>query len=93
MRKNKIIQDTEERCHDCGNALPQGKGRISWFCRTIGLCRYCYRHKFPGPKPSSLLTPEEIEERPLSYSQRRYLIRQGFNEKLLSPEVEDLLED
>ena len=86
MKENEVIEGLDERCHDCGGSLPMGKGCISFYCRLIGLCRYCYQHKYPMPKPRPEPTQEERENTPLSYNQRRASERAGFNEEVWSPE-------
>lgn len=36
-----------KRCRECSKRVPKGKSQISLCCRDMGLCRYCYRAKFP----------------------------------------------
>lgn len=84
MEENKVISDDfewEKQCHEpgCGKPLPRGKSLMAWYCQTIGLCRYCYGHKYhgrgrPAPKPT---TPGG--ERFLSWSERRWLIEHQFD--------------
>ena len=88
MKKNEVMVEEgfDERCHDCGKRLPTGKGLRAWYCRTIGLCRYCYRHKYLTRRKGRQ-TPVKPEGKWfLSWDERRYLERIGFNEEVWSPE-------
>jgi hypothetical protein len=85
----------DERCHDCGKPLPRGKSLRTWYCQTIGLCRYCYRHKYPtrpvcplgtGRRNRKQTPVKPNGKRLLSWTERRYLERAGFNEEVWSPE-------
>lgn len=87
-RKEMISVDDglDERCHDCGKPLPRGKSLNTWYCQMIGLCRYCYRHKFPTRRKGRQTPVKPEGKRLLSWSERRYLERVGFNEEVWSPE-------
>jgi hypothetical protein len=86
-------EDLEKRCHDCGGNLPRGKGRVSFYCRLIGLCRYCYRHKFPKRGRPKWPPISSGSERLLSWDERRYMERAGFNPEVWSPEFRREMED
>lgn len=87
MKNTKVITELESRCHDCGNKLPQGRGKTSFYCRLIGLCRYCYRHKFPQHRRKSVMRPDGPYF--LSYGERRRRERKSFDVTLWSPEFYD----
>jgi len=82
MRKNKVIFE-ETRCHDCGKPLPKGKGQRSFYCRLIGLCQYCYRHKHPRHDRTGNLKPQLAQDL-MSWDERRWLERLGFDESIWS---------
>jgi len=97
MKKNKI-DGLDERCHDCGQALPKSpsyppfsKGEaggleLPWCYRFIGLCRYCYRHKFPARGRPSWPAISQSNQRFLSWTERREMERDAFDTTQWSPE-------
>ena len=85
-KKNEVIEGFDERCHDCGEPLPKGNGLRAWYCQTLGLCRYCYRHKYPTRRNHKQTPVKPNGKRFLSWTERRYLERAGFNEEVWSPE-------
>jgi ribosomal protein S14 len=62
MNNQEQMEDGYTACKECGKPLPRArmkKGGLetqrqfaAFAARTIGLCRYCYRAKFPTPKGS-----------------------------------------
>ena len=89
MKEKQVIPEAEgldERCHDCGKSLPKGKSMNTWYCQTIGLCRYCYRHKFPKRGKPKWSPISQGSQRLLSWSELRWMERSDFNEEVWSPE-------
>ncbi len=37
----------ENRCKECGKALPKGNSLVSQTARRLGYCRYCYQMNLP----------------------------------------------
>ncbi len=95
MTNDEITQDEplEERCHDCGGNLPKGKGLQSFYCQMIGLCRYCYRHKYRRRGRPKWAPISSGSERILSWSELREMERKGFNEEVWSPEFREEMRD
>lgn len=84
----KCPSDTESRgltCKEkgCQGRIPTGKSLISWHCQMLGICRYCYRMKFPKRKRYGPPL-RQGSERLLSWSDRRRRERYGFNPILWS---------
>ena len=97
-KKNEVISkgfEGETRCHEpgCGNPLPKGNGLRAWYCQTIGLCRYCYRHKYPRRGRPKWAPISSGSKRFLSWDERRYMERAGFNPEVWSPEFRAEMED
>jgi len=96
MKKNEVINEMEEldqRCHDCGKPLPKGKSLKTWYCRTIGLCRYHYRHKYPRRGRPNWPPISSGSERFLSWTELREMERKGFNPEVWSPEFRAEMRD
>ena len=93
MRNNEVLAKEERFCHDCGKPLPRGKGLRAWYCQTIGLCRYCYRHKYPTRRNPEQTPVKPEGKRFLSWTERRYLERKGFNEEVWSEEFRKEMRD
>lgn len=63
----------------CQGKIPTGKSLISWYCRELGYCRYCYRMNFPKRKSINLPVLRLGSERLLSWDERRDMEETGFN--------------
>ena len=74
------------RCQECGDELPKSRTRTGWLCRTIGLCKYCYQHKFDQREESDRPAISQNGEKLLSWSERREMERAGFDSTNWSPE-------
>jgi len=70
-------------CKECGKRVPEGKSLNSLAARTLRLCRYCYRWRFPRRKNP---VRKAWQEWLLGWSTRRELERAGFNPEEWSPE-------
>ncbi len=92
-RNNEVLAKEERFCHDCGKPLPRGKGLRAWYCQTVGLCRYCYRHKYPIQRNRKQTPIKPNGKRFLSWTERRYLERAGFNPEVWSPEFRAEMRD
>ena len=93
MRNNEDCEGLNERCHDCGNPLPTGKSLKAFYCQLIGLCRYCYGHKYPSGHKHKQPPVKPNGKRLLSWTERRYLERAGFNPEVWSPEFRAEMEE
>ena len=62
----------DNRCKEkgCRRRVPQGKSLVSYACRKLGYCRYCYRMKFPARGGWQLMPLRTGEERFLSRGER-----------------------
>lgn len=58
------------KCRECGKRVPKGKSQISLCCRDMGLCRYCYRAKFPTRRRPKRGRGREELAQPLSREDR-----------------------
>jgi len=74
-----------ERCQECGGKLPTGRSERTWRCRLIGLCRYCYRHKFPRRGRPRWGAISRRSEPILSYYERRKKEQKAFDTTCWSP--------
>ncbi len=95
MKKNEVLNEEmiEERCHDCGEPLPQGKGKVSFYARNMGLCLYCYRRKYQRrgrPKWHAISSGSDWF---LSWTKRRCLEQKGFNPDVWSEEFRREMRD
>ncbi len=69
---------------ECGKRVPQRNNQVNFACQRLGLCRSCYEQESAEQEP---------QERNLSWSERRYLERAGFNEEVWSPEFRAEMHD
>jgi len=81
------------KCKECRERIPGGAGLRSYYAQKLRLCAYCYRHKHPERRESQLPPLRMGSERLLSWDERRYLERAGFNPEVWSPEFRAEMED
>jgi len=72
-------------CKMCGKRVATGKSIISYTARKLGYCLYCYKGEFPRYK-CRLPPLRQGSERLLSWSERIYMEKAGFNPAVWSPE-------
>ncbi len=82
---SELLHSGDERCHDCGKPLARGESLRTWYCQTIGLCRYCYRNKYPRRGRPKWPPITRGSQRLLSWNERRRMEQKGFNEEVWSP--------